>query len=293
MAIWRSCIAKYLLAIWRYFIAKCTLATWRYPIAKHTLTILATSYCLNRNNIVSTCYWTRRSKLCFLTCFSYFSHYFPILVFLQNCYSPISLHLSCLHGNLISCPVSHTFGNLSWYLVHVPPCFWHRKHGFLEARCSWEPGSRLTTGDFSLFRLSPKVSGANVFLRDISPAKLRSTAWVRIPKVFPNSWIGLIVGFLALCSKQLCGPSLLQNPLQWDPQHTTAIRHASQSQSQTTSSHWATVILTSSEAPWMWCAIVGADHSASLSCILQGSQVCKEVVSWDCFCMWLPCRKGT
>ncbi len=50
MAIWRSCIAKYLLAIWLYFIAKCTLAIWRQPNAKHMLAILATSYCLNRND---------------------------------------------------------------------------------------------------------------------------------------------------------------------------------------------------------------------------------------------------
>ncbi len=42
------------------------------------------------------------------------------------------------------------------------PCFWHRMRGFLEARCSWEPGSSLTTGKFSLFCLLPKVSGANV-----------------------------------------------------------------------------------------------------------------------------------
>jgi hypothetical protein len=73
--------------------------------------------------------------------------------------------------------------------------------GFLEARHSWEPGSRLTTSDFSPFRLLPKVSGANVcwesanhtvlthknlqtdtLLHDISPAKLHSTAWVRNPQ---------------------------------------------------------------------------------------------------------------
>jgi hypothetical protein len=85
--------------------------------------------------------------------------------------------------------------------THAPPYFLHRMHGFLEARCSWEPGSRLTTRDFSPFRLSPKVSGANVhwansnhtflthknprtdtFLRDISPATLRSTAQVRNPQ---------------------------------------------------------------------------------------------------------------
>jgi hypothetical protein len=82
-----------------------------------------------------------------------------------------------------------------------PQYFWHRTHGFLIARRSWKPGSRLTTGDFSPFHLSPKVSGANVrwananhtflthknswteiFLCDISPAKLRSTARVRNPQ---------------------------------------------------------------------------------------------------------------
>jgi hypothetical protein len=73
--------------------------------------------------------------------------------------------------------------------------------GFLKARHSWEPGSRLNTGEFSPFRLLPKVSGVNVlwanvnhtflthknpqtdtFLHDISPAKLRSTARVWNPQ---------------------------------------------------------------------------------------------------------------
>jgi hypothetical protein len=103
--IWRSCIGIYSLAIWGYLIAKCTWAIWRHPIAKHTLAILATSYHLNRNNRVSSFYWTRGSKLCFLTRFFYFSCYFLILVFLQNCYSLIPSHLSWLHGNQISCPI--------------------------------------------------------------------------------------------------------------------------------------------------------------------------------------------
>jgi hypothetical protein len=150
MEIWQSYIAKYSLAIWHYLIPKCTLATWRHPIAKQTLAILATSYRLNRNNRVSSFYWTRGSKLCFLTCFFYFSCYFLILAFSRNCYSLISLRLSRLHGNLISCPISFTFGTPSWYVVHVPPYFWHRTCGFLKARLSWEPGSRLTTSDFSL-----------------------------------------------------------------------------------------------------------------------------------------------
>ncbi len=112
-----------------------------------------------------------------------------------------SLRLSWLQGNLISHPVSCTFGTPSWYIVHAPPYFWHRTHGFLKARCSWEPGSIVTIGVLSPFCLSPKVSGANVcwananhtflahknpqtdtFLRDISPAKLQSKARVRNPQ---------------------------------------------------------------------------------------------------------------
>jgi hypothetical protein len=81
MAIWQSCIARYLLAIWRYFIAKCTLAIWRHAIAKYTLAILVNSYCLNRNDRVSSFYWSKGSKLCFLASFSYLSGSFFILVF--------------------------------------------------------------------------------------------------------------------------------------------------------------------------------------------------------------------
>jgi hypothetical protein len=158
---------------------------------------MVTSYSLNRNNRVSSFYWTRGSKPYLLTCFSYFSCYFLILVFLRDCYLLISLRLSWLHRNPNSRPISRTFGTLSWYVVHVPPYFWHRTRGFLEARRLWEPGSRLTTGEFSPFRLLPKVSGANIcwananhtflthknpqtetYFHDISPAKLRSTARV-------------------------------------------------------------------------------------------------------------------
>jgi hypothetical protein len=201
MAIWLCFIAKYTLAIWQHPIAKCTLAIWRQPIAKHSLAILAASYCLNRNNRVSSFYKTRGSKLCFLTCFSYFSRYFHFLVFLQNCYVHISLRpFSAARESDFSSRFLY-LGTPSWYNVHAPPCFWHRTRGFLEARCSWEPGSRLTTNEISPFRLLPKVSGANVhwtnanhtflthknpqtdtFLRDISPAKLCSTARVRNPQ---------------------------------------------------------------------------------------------------------------
>ncbi len=66
----------YLLVIWLCHIAKRSLAILRQTIAKHKLTILVTSYCLNRNDRVSSFCWTRGSKQCFLTCFSYFSRYF-------------------------------------------------------------------------------------------------------------------------------------------------------------------------------------------------------------------------
>jgi hypothetical protein len=68
------------------------------------LAILVTSYCLNRNDIFSSFYWTRGIKLCFLTCFFYFSHYFLILVFSQNHYSLISLRLFWLHGKRVLVP---------------------------------------------------------------------------------------------------------------------------------------------------------------------------------------------
>ncbi len=125
------------------------LVTWQHPIAKHTLAILANSYRLNRNKRGRSFYWTRGSKLCFLTCFSYLSCYFLIIVFLHNPYLLIILLLSWLHGNLISHPVSCTFGNPSWYIVHAPPYFWHRTRWFLKARHLWEPGSRLATSVFS------------------------------------------------------------------------------------------------------------------------------------------------
>ncbi len=124
LAIWRSYVAnnhwqfgvnycKIDLTIWLHLIATCSLAILQQPTTKHTLAILATSYHVNRNNRVSSFYWTRESKLCFLTCFSYFIRYFHILVFLWNCYLLISLRLSWLHGNRISCPVSCTIGTPS------------------------------------------------------------------------------------------------------------------------------------------------------------------------------------
>jgi hypothetical protein len=126
------------------------------------LSILATSYQLNRNNRVSSFYWTRGSKQCFLTCFSYFNRYFLILVFSRNCYLLICLRLSWLHRNPSSRPILVPLARRVNTHTQAPPYFRHRTSGFLEARRSWEPDSSLTTGEFSLFRLLPKVSIANV-----------------------------------------------------------------------------------------------------------------------------------
>jgi hypothetical protein len=54
MAIWLCFIAKYTLAIWQHTFAEFLRVIWQQPIAKHLLAILVTSYCLNRNNRVSS-----------------------------------------------------------------------------------------------------------------------------------------------------------------------------------------------------------------------------------------------
>ncbi len=157
MAIWLCFIAKYTLAIWRHPITKFTLAIWWQTIAKHSLATLATSYRLNSNNRVSSFYKTKGSKLCFLTCFSYFSRYFHIPVFLQNCYVLISLRpfSAAWESDFLSRFLY--LGTPSWYVVHAPPCFWHKTREFLKARRLWEPGSRLTTSE--IFPFPPFAEG--------------------------------------------------------------------------------------------------------------------------------------
>jgi hypothetical protein len=126
------------------------------------LAILVTSYCLSRNNRVSSFYWTRWNKLCFLTCFSYFSCYFHILVFSRNNYllNFFVPFLAARESDFLSRFLYHWHSKL--VVVHAPPYFWHRTCRFLEARRLWEPGSSITTSEFSPFHLLPKVSGANV-----------------------------------------------------------------------------------------------------------------------------------
>ncbi len=88
---------------------------------------LASSLLLSSNNRVSSFYWTEESKLWFLTSFSYFSGYFLILVFLHSCYLLVSLRLSWLHGNPISCPFFSYLGHSKvvhctcapMFLIHI------------------------------------------------------------------------------------------------------------------------------------------------------------------------------
>jgi hypothetical protein len=68
-----------------------------------------------------------------------FSHMFLLfklllfyLVFLQNCYSLISLRLSWLLRNPISCPISCTIGTPSWLSYMRPHISGTDRMGFLK-----------------------------------------------------------------------------------------------------------------------------------------------------------------
>ncbi len=83
----------------------------------------ALSLLLSSNNSNSSFYWTRGSKICFLISFSYFSCYFLILEFLQNCYLLFSSRLSWLHKNPISCPYFLYLCTQRYSIIHAPPHF--------------------------------------------------------------------------------------------------------------------------------------------------------------------------
>ncbi len=116
---------------------------------------------LSSNNRSCSFNWIRGSKHCFLTSFFNLYHYCLFLVFLRHCYLLVSLHLSRLHGTPISYPVFIPF------ILQIPCCtcapifLAHFRH-FLKVRCLWEPGTRISTGIISPFRLFPKVSRANI-----------------------------------------------------------------------------------------------------------------------------------
>ncbi len=85
---------------------------------------------LSSNNRISSFYWIRWSKHCFLISFSNLNRYFLFLVFLCNGYLLVCLHLSWLHGNLISHPVFLYLWFSEYHIVHAPPYFWHTWHVF-------------------------------------------------------------------------------------------------------------------------------------------------------------------
>jgi hypothetical protein len=110
------------------------------------------------------------------------------------------------------------------------------------------------------FRLLPKVSGANVhwananhtilthknpqtdtFLHDISPAKLRSTAWVWNPQGISKLVNKVDCRVPCALHKAIVRAFLATKTSPRDPQHTPAIWHASQSQSRGRSHLQATI----------------------------------------------------
>jgi hypothetical protein len=159
------------------------------------LVILATSYPLNRNDRVSNFYWTRGSELSFLTCFSYFSLYFHVLVFLRNRYLLFFCAFLGCRGIqflvLFLVPLAHRAGTLYMH-PHVSHTEGVR---FLkqDACGNLVVASLLVNFPFSAFCrrflvqtfvglnmihtfLSHKNPQTNTFLRDLGLAKLRSTA---------------------------------------------------------------------------------------------------------------------
>ncbi len=116
--------------------------------------------------------------------------------------------------------------------------------GFSKQDACWEPGSSITTVEFSLFCLLQKVSAVNVLWTEhdsylsfsqkssswhfLALAKLRSTARVwnhqRISKLVNRVDCRLSSdSFLALCSKAIVRAFLAMNALQQDLQRTHAM----------------------------------------------------------------------
>jgi hypothetical protein len=107
---------------------------------------------LSSNDRICSFNWIRGSKHCFLTSFSNLYCYFLFLVFLRNRYLLVYLHLSRLRGTPISHPVFIPF------ILRIPrrTCtliFLAHMMRFLEARRSWEPGTRISTSFLSPFCL--------------------------------------------------------------------------------------------------------------------------------------------
>ncbi len=116
---------------------------------------LAKSLSLSSNDRICSFIWIRGSKHSFLTSFSKFYCYFLFLVFLQRCYLLVSLHISWLRRTPISYPIFIPF--VLWMPCRTcTPMFLAHLTRFLEVRCSWEPGTSISTGILSPFRFSSK-----------------------------------------------------------------------------------------------------------------------------------------
>jgi hypothetical protein len=114
---------------------------------------LRTSLSLSSNDRICLFIWIRGSKHCFLTSFSNFYHYFLFLLFLQHCYLLVSLHLSWLRGTPIFYPIFILFV-LRILCCTCAPMFLAHITRFLEVRCSWKTGNKISTGILSPFCLS-------------------------------------------------------------------------------------------------------------------------------------------
>jgi hypothetical protein len=225
------------------------------------LAILTTSYCLNRNDRVSSFYWTRGSKQCFLTCFSYFSRYFLILVFLQNCY------LLIFFAPFLAAQESDFPSHFLVPLALRASTSYMRPHfsgtenmGFLkqDACRNLVVASLLVNFPFSAFCqrflvqtsiglitvhifLTHKILELTLFLRDLGLAKLCSTA-----RVWNHQGISKLVNRLIVACQMTASLHFAQSDsaglpcykyfaAERDLQRTPVIWHASQSQSQRTS----------------------------------------------------------
>ncbi len=202
---------------WQCCIAKRSLAILQQPITKHFLAILATSYCLNRKDRVSSFYWTRGSNQCFLTCFSYFSCYFEYFCkiatysflcaflgcvgiwFLVLFLVPLALQASTLYmrphvsgtecvgflkqdacGNLVVAllPVNFPFSAFCRRFLLQTSIGLNTIHTFLSCKNPW----------------------TDTFLRYLGIAKLHSTAWVWNPQWTSKLVNRLIVACLITAS---------------------------------------------------------------------------------------------
>ena len=110
------------------------LAIWRAHY--HYVETMTSSLLLSSNNRISSFYWIRGSKYCFLASFSYLNCYFLILVFLHNCYLLVSLLLSWLQRNLMYCPIFSYLWDSKVLRRMCAPIFWHTSRSFLkQAAC--------------------------------------------------------------------------------------------------------------------------------------------------------------